>query len=251
MKVNKNIKIKFYNIYFLIIIIYFYKLVLIYFFGSNIPYWDQWDAEAWYLYKPYIEGKLRLSDLFSAHNEHRIFFSRIIFLTIYEITNGWYPILQMMINGLIHIFALIIFTGLITNNQKEIKQLIFFLLILYIFPFSYGNTLFGFQSQFYLVILFSLISLNILLKESINIRKEIIGFGLIILTFFTSASGVLTTLSLIPGKILAYYKSRKKYKLYYTVVFLLLIFLIQLQFIPSIEGHKFLKSKNILILELI
>ena len=44
------------------------KLWIIQNYGSATPYWDQWDAEAALLYKPYLEGTLRIGDLFAAHN---------------------------------------------------------------------------------------------------------------------------------------------------------------------------------------
>ena len=52
------------------------KLWLILRFGTPLPFWDQWE-EARVVYLPYFEGKLSLAGLFSAHNEHRIFFTRI------------------------------------------------------------------------------------------------------------------------------------------------------------------------------
>src|SRR6266576_6839573 len=48
------------------------KLWLINFYGNATPVWDQWDAEAKNLYKPFLDGTLSWHQLFAAHNEHRV-----------------------------------------------------------------------------------------------------------------------------------------------------------------------------------
>ena len=78
------------------------KLLLIERFGANVPFWDQWDAEAALLYKPYLEGTLGWADLFAAHNEHRIFWTRILSLGLLELNGVWSPRLQMLANAILH-----------------------------------------------------------------------------------------------------------------------------------------------------
>ena len=56
------------------------KLLLIRHCGSVVPYWDQWDGIAYNLLLPWEQGRLGLADLFAAHNEHRIVFTRVISL---------------------------------------------------------------------------------------------------------------------------------------------------------------------------
>jgi hypothetical protein len=48
------------------------RLWLVSLYGSSVPFMDQWDDEGATLFKPWLEGTLRLSDLFQPHNEHRI-----------------------------------------------------------------------------------------------------------------------------------------------------------------------------------
>jgi hypothetical protein len=47
-------------------------------FGVNVPYHDQWAEIP--LFRKLISGRLELSDLFALHNEHRIFFPRVVML---------------------------------------------------------------------------------------------------------------------------------------------------------------------------
>ena len=44
--------------------------------GNSVPFGDEWDAVAAGLLRPYMQGNLKLAELFSAHNEHVIFFTR-------------------------------------------------------------------------------------------------------------------------------------------------------------------------------
>ncbi|MCA1659795.1 MAG: hypothetical protein LC642_04530 [Verrucomicrobiaceae bacterium] len=52
-----------------------------------VPYWDEWDSPGQQL-AAYYRGTLRLSDLFSQHNESRSFFQRLLSLSIY-LPAGW------------------------------------------------------------------------------------------------------------------------------------------------------------------
>jgi len=63
-----------------ILLLFGAKLWLIDHYGNPTPFWDQWDGEAANLYAPFLEGTLRFQDLFAAHNEHRIFTTRLLSL---------------------------------------------------------------------------------------------------------------------------------------------------------------------------
>jgi hypothetical protein len=56
-------------------------------FAAAVPFWDQWDSEIALLMKPWVEGELSLAALIAPHNEHRIAFSRLWALLLFEL-NG-------------------------------------------------------------------------------------------------------------------------------------------------------------------
>ena len=56
------------------------RAVVINYAGNPTPYADEWDGEAANLLKPYLKGALTIGDLFHAHNEHVIFFTRLLTL---------------------------------------------------------------------------------------------------------------------------------------------------------------------------
>ena len=57
----------------------------IYFFGINIPFWDQWETVS--LLMKQHQGTLTLTDLLAQHNEHRPFFPRLIWIALAELTD--------------------------------------------------------------------------------------------------------------------------------------------------------------------
>src|SRR5215471_8184894 len=63
-------------------------------YGTDVPWMDQWDAEGQGLYLPSHAGTLSLHDLFAPHNEHRIFFTRVVALGLLWINGQWDPRLQ-------------------------------------------------------------------------------------------------------------------------------------------------------------
>lgn len=67
----------------------FARLWLVRAFGSPVPYWDQWEAEAHTLYRPWLDGTFHGSVLFSPHNEHRIVLTRLVDLGLFAATGRW------------------------------------------------------------------------------------------------------------------------------------------------------------------
>jgi len=55
-------------------------------YGVNVPYLDQWDCEAPIL-KKFLEHQLGLADLWAQHNEHRMFFPRLFYLLLANLTH--------------------------------------------------------------------------------------------------------------------------------------------------------------------
>jgi hypothetical protein len=60
---------------------------LVYCYGVNVPYWDEWDNSV-VLHMKYMDGTLRLGDFFSYTNEHRPALPRLIDLIVEILTHG-------------------------------------------------------------------------------------------------------------------------------------------------------------------
>ena len=65
------------------------KLLLMREFPAFAPHWDQWDGEARGLYLPYCNCSLSWPQMFALHNEHRIFFSRLLALDLLLVNGQW------------------------------------------------------------------------------------------------------------------------------------------------------------------
>jgi hypothetical protein len=179
------------------------KLLLIADIGSNVPYWDQWNGEGSNLYDPYMSGTLGLADLFSTHNEHRIFFTRVISLAQLELIGSWQPLLQMAVNAILHVGFIALLVMAMRSKAVSLfrfQLLCLFSALLFAIPFAYQNTLGGFQSQVYFLSIFALLSISLSGRHPAFHPKWIAGLVLGALSWLGMASGALT---LLAGGILA------------------------------------------------
>ncbi|MDM8563675.1 hypothetical protein QUF54_10010, partial [Candidatus Marithioploca araucensis] len=137
------------------LIIFGARLWLIHNFGSSVPFWDQWDSEAAFLFLPWLNDSLAFSDLFSAHNEHRIFFTRIHALLLLILNEGqWNPLLEMVVNALLATLTAIILIVILNHLLKPAQNSILIsIALLWTLPYGWENTLAGFQSAFYFMML--------------------------------------------------------------------------------------------------
>src|SRR2546423_14890598 len=77
------------------------RLWLISQYATSLPINDQWGAEGFYLFKPWFEGRLGLTDLLSPHNEHRIFFSRLLALGLTYCNGQWDCLLEIVFDAIL------------------------------------------------------------------------------------------------------------------------------------------------------
>ena len=137
------------------------KLLLIVHYGSPVPYWDQWAAEAKDLYVPFFNKTLTASSWFASYAEHRILFTRVLAIGLLQLAGEWDPVLQMMANAILHTFAVVLLTALLFQAIAESERLALAILSAVVFslPIGWENLLGGFQSQFYFLLIFSIAAL--------------------------------------------------------------------------------------------
>ena len=137
------------------------KLWLIGTYSSPLPFLDQWKGEGDQLLRPWMRGELRLADFFIPFNEHRILPTRLLVLALFEANaRQWDAQVQMIAGAAVHTgCACVLGAFLAARLGSRRKWLIFAaLLALFGLPYDWQNTLWGFQSQFYFLILFSLLT---------------------------------------------------------------------------------------------
>lgn len=163
-------------------------------YSNSLPIGDQWDSEAYFLFKPWVEGTFSFIQLFSFHNEHRILFKRIFDLIIFSSNSGYWDNRVLAIaNASIYATSLAILGAIVCNSKNTWRQyiLLAFILLLPITAANYENTIIGFQSPFYFLSLFALLTINILSKEHLSNRNATITIVLCIFSLGSIASGFL------------------------------------------------------------
>jgi len=245
-KLDVNNFLKFSIFLFLLIAV---KFFIIYAYGNPTPYWDQWDAEAAFIYPKWINGSLGFLDLISLHNEHRILTTRLLALLIFEL-NGeiWNPLIQMFVNAIIHSLALTLLLYLLgkdLNKKQQVYFLLFSLIILSI-PFGWENTLAGFQAQFYFLLLFTFLFLWGLSNYEVGSIKWWISLFFGILCPLSLASGAI---SLFAGGLVLIIKKREyKSSGFFNILEIISPFILAFIFIyltPVLNQHATLKAQSL------
>lgn len=143
-------------------------------FGVNIIFWDQFELVP--LIEKLYNGTLSINDLFSQHNEHRIFFPKIIMLLLVKITM-YNTIIEMYISWIFAVSTLLIIFRLYIQNFGSSESMIwkFAPIAWIIFSFrQFENILWGWQLQIYLSLL-GFVSSIYLLDKSKKIDKSFVG----------------------------------------------------------------------------
>jgi hypothetical protein len=136
-------------------------------YATDVPWLDQWDAEAQGLYQPWHAGTLDLHHWFAPHNEHRIFFTRALSLALLSLNRQWDPRLQMVTNAKLYALLAAALFLLLRRGRGPAFQVFCWISLaaLGCTPYGATNTLLGFQSQFYFLAAFSLLSIYFLVNS--------------------------------------------------------------------------------------
>lgn len=217
-------------------------------YGNQTPFWDQWDGEGSGLYIPFFDSKLTISHFFAPHNEHRILPTRLLALSLIELNGLWDPILQMMVNAIIHVTVGVFFLLAFRQHldARAYSGLAILVLIITAVPFAVESTLMGFQTHFYSLLLFGLIAIWLMSRERSFSWKWLVGFAAAALSYLSLASGGLiffaSFLILLTKLILRVEGSRREWL---GAALLLAGFAVALLMTPTIEGHAPLKAQSV------
>jgi len=222
------------------------KLWLIHSYGNEVPYWDQWDAEAAGLYAPFLRGELSWSELFAPHNEHRIFTTRVLGLLLFQLNGLWSPLLEMVVNAVLHVLALGTAVWLMgkASNKQSLAVLLLFTLLLFGVPFGWENTLAGFQAQFYFVLLFSVLSIWWLIAAQVLSRGWWLGVASAAAAYFSLASGVFALAAASTALLIRFAIVSRDRRELAGALLLLVFFLAGVFTTPVLEQHAQLKASD-------
>ena len=168
-------------------------------YATPLPFLDQWDAEAATLLKPWVDGNLRVADLLQPHNEHRPVSLRLLVLSLTWLNGQWDSLVQMAVNAIgCATIAVLVAIAAARAFDGKYRLLIFASAALWsALPYSQENTLWGFQSQFYFLLGFSLLALWNLTFHPPFSFAWIAGIVSAALACFSMASGFLAPAAVV------------------------------------------------------
>jgi hypothetical protein len=168
------------------------RLWLIHRSGTPLPFWDQWE-EARSAFIPYFEGRLSLADFFAPHNENRILFNRLYGPVLLLLNGQFDNQLEMVANAFLYSAGITGFSWLLARLMgRRFWPLISLPLMASLaLPFAWENTLSGFHSQYYFMILFTLLTIWLLGLHKPGSINWWWGVPVAIAALFTLVGGLL------------------------------------------------------------
>ncbi|MDP9097541.1 MAG: hypothetical protein M3N48_00910 [Verrucomicrobiota bacterium] len=223
------------------------RLWLISGYGSALPILDQWEAEAGSLFKPWLENTLRCSDLFASHNEHRIVLTRLLALGLLQANGQWDALLEITVNAaLCGLIGLGIAAGLLRILGSDYRGPVLVAVTLWLaLPYAHENTLWGFQSAFYFLLVFSFLAIWGLGFFPSYSRNWWLGAIGAVLACFSMASGFFAAgVILILETIRLLLKRRGLSKAAPTCVFAIAVVTLGVYFRVNFPPHEALKAAS-------
>lgn len=162
-------------------------------FGTDLPTWDQWDAEGEYLFLPYEQGRLRLADLFQPHNEHRIVPTKLVALALLIANGQWDGRLECVTNAaLVALTAAgILAFGLQLLDRRWHPAWLVAVLACFAAPLSWQNVVGGFHTVQTFIVSFSLLGVALLVDSRALTVRWWAGLAFALVAVVTLGSGLL------------------------------------------------------------
>ncbi len=244
-------KVHFYlKLFFLSLSIIGVRFWLIANFATSAPVSDQWTAEGRDLFIPWLNGEFSLNSLFSAHNEHRVFFTKLSSLLLFLLNESqWDPIVEIVSNVFlsvtIFVVIILILKKLFSNFSEN--SILFTTWLIWLTPYAIDTVLLGFYSHWYWMILFTLGTLyGFLLGNFLSLRWWL-GIFCGVAACLSMASGFLVIVSILMLNlylIAVNFKQRKDILITIIICIVLIVFGISL--LVEIPRHDSLKAHDIL-----
>ncbi|WP_146090473.1 hypothetical protein [Xanthomonas bromi] len=176
------------------IAIFVSRLFLLMSAGGSVPFWDQWGGEN-SIFSAFENGSLTLAQMIAPHNEHRIFWTRVITVFLFELNDHqWDNQIEALISNIIYSLSLTVpvLIASVTGQKHQAIAVAAAVTLMGILPFGWENTLVGFQSQFYINTLLAFFAITVSSFGGARYRTASCLTILILASFASMANGVLT-----------------------------------------------------------
>lgn len=167
--------------------------------GTDIPFYDQWDVEGRWLYPAWRDGTLHFAQLFQPYNEHRIVWTHALNLGLFAADGQWDPLVQMFAGALIRALAAAVLADALLVSLAGWRRVAvgFGVAVAFLPQLAWHNALWGFQSQVYFALLFSLLALRWLTPAEPRWRLSVAGMGAGIAALLAMAAGAFVPVAVI------------------------------------------------------
>jgi hypothetical protein len=167
------------------------QLWIAWLYGSPLLWWDQW-YEAPFI-KAWITGQWTFSDFIAAHNEHRIFATRVLETSLVSLNGRWEPMVEMTANAFLHagLACLLAFCLWEFFGRKNGWLVCVLVAPFFALPHAGENAIWGINSLYDFMDIFALLTLMGLGFGKIGSWLWWMGCVAAVVGLFTMASGLL------------------------------------------------------------
>ncbi len=160
-------------------------------YGSDLPYWDQWDAEGLHTLVPWFGHDGFVSHLFQPHNEHRVVLTKLQNLAAVLVAGQWDARVECLFNALLHGAIAAGLWMTIRRWVTRVGSAACYVLsaALFALPFSTDNLLLGFDSQQYWLVALALAALALVPFARPWTHAWCLGVSAAVLALGSMASG--------------------------------------------------------------
>lgn len=203
----------------LLLVAYSLPVILVFWFVStfsvNVPYWiDEWQQVEFF--EKIYRGTANFGDFFEQHNEHRIFFPKIIFI-ILALSSKWNIKLETYFSLLLALVNFLILYRIAICTYNKDNKILFHLFNFTICIVNFSliqseNWLWGFQIAWFLIntcLLLAVFILTVPTNLHPNSRLSLASLCCFIASF-SLAHGLLSWLALLPSVYLVEGRSKQK-----------------------------------------
>ena len=227
----------------------FLRLWLVNGWGSPIPFWDQWEGQGLWLYRPWLDGSFHWDILWAAHNEHRIVLTRVLDLFLLVAFGEWPTWWQMVVNALLNALTAVLLLRALVGGLGRVARSALVVLAVAVFasPGGWQNALWGFQSQCYLVNGFAVLAILGWLAGPAGGGRWWLAALAVVLALFSQASGVFAPVAIVLASVGLSALARLPIarREWIGAGCLLGLVALGLGLAPEVPGHAYLKARSV------
>ncbi|MBK9990391.1 MAG: hypothetical protein IPP19_06580 [Verrucomicrobia bacterium] len=210
--------------------------------GTDIPILDQWDTEGKRLLPSFLEGHLRVRDLFIPHNEHRIVFTHLLDIGLFYLNGSWDPFSQLMVGVGLRSLCVLLITVLLCRGVTGWLRFSMAgaIIIAFIPVLDWHNVLWGFQSHVWFVLGYSVAAI-LCLEEGRPTIMMVSGCCCLLAAMMSMGAGYLLPVAILVHTIYQNIAERRFWLRGSRLISALVCFLLALVLhtrVPELEGLR-------------